>query len=57
MSVISYLELKVLLLLPELALLNDIEGLLSIPYCAYVLVCFLAQLPGISGVTDYALFR
>ena len=56
MSVISHLELKVLLLLPELALLNDIEGLLSIPYCANVLVCFLAKLPSISGVTDNALF-
>ena len=57
MSVISDLELKVLLLLPDLTLLNDIEGLLSVPYGANVLVCFLAQLPGISGVTDNALFR
>ena len=56
-SIFSYLELKVLLLVPELTLLNDIEGLLSIPYCANLLVCFLAQLPGISGVADNALFR
>ena len=56
-SVISDLELKVLLLLPELTLLNDIQALLSVPYRANVLVCFFAQLPGISGVTDNALFR
>ena len=56
MSIISNLKLKILLL-PYLALLNNIKSFLPLPYSINVVICLLAELPSESRVTHNAFFR